>query len=185
MQKWRTSQTGSRVVDTPENTAAGTDPWRDAQPECRVYPESLWFQKLLRDFLGDTVRFAGRPAAGEREAILVDCIESTDGIRAARQLYPSYPLVGVLPQTETARIIEVLANNADGVIALTDPPLVWRECLHVVLGGGRWLGGPGLEVNLQHKHATYDIAKGERHSGDVTMRTRMFVKGRVGDKVKT
>jgi hypothetical protein len=53
-----------------------------------------------------------------------------------------------------------------------------------VLGSGRWLGGPGLEVNLQQKDASYDIAKGERHSGDVTTRTRMFVKGRVGDKVK-
>jgi len=172
-------------VESPENTATGMDPWRDAQPECRVYPEALWFQKLLKDFLGEAVRFVAGPGAGEREAILVDCTESAEGIRAARDHYPTRPVVGVLPHTDPARIIEVLAKSADGVIAMTDPPGVWRECLHVVLGGGRWLGGPGLEVSLQHKNASYDVAKGDKHSGDVTLRTRMFVKGRVGDKVRT
>jgi len=172
-------------VDTLENTATGMDPWRDTQPECRVFPESQWFQKVLRDFLGDGVRFVGKPDAADRAAILVDCTESAEAIRAARQAYPSSPLVGVLPQTDTARIIEALAKGADGVIALTDLPSVWRDCLNVVLGGGRWLGGPGLEVSLQQKHASYDIARGEQHSGDVTLRTRLFVKGRVGDKVRT
>lgn len=175
----------SSVVETSENTGSGMDPWQGAPPGCRVFPEARWFVKVLRDFLGDAVRLIDTPDTGEREAILVDCTESGDAIRAARQRYPSRPLVGVLPQTDTARIIDALATGADGVIALTDPPHLWRECLHVVLGGGRWLGGPGLEVSLQHKDASYDIAKNEQHPGDVTVRTRMFVKGRVGDKVRS
>jgi hypothetical protein len=106
-----------------------------------VHPDSHWFQKLLRDFLGDTVRFTGKPDMGDRAAILVDCIESTDNLRAARQLYPSHPVVGVLPQTDTARIIEVLAGNADGVIALTDPPASGASaCTSCSAVAGGWAG---------------------------------------------
>jgi len=170
-------------VSTPDDSPIGTDPWRDAQPECRVYSESHWFQKLLRDYLGDTVRFVGRPDAGPREAILVDCVESSASVNGARELYPSQPLVGVLAREDAARILDILCSGADGVILLTDAPAVWRECLHVVGGGGRWLGGPGLEVKLQQQYTSYDISKNERHSGDVTLRTKLFVKGRVVDKV--
>jgi DNA-binding NarL/FixJ family response regulator len=172
-------------LDTNENSASATDPWRDSQPECRLYPDSPWFQKLIRDCLGDAVRIVGRPDAGPREAILVDCIETANGISAARRLYPSHAVVGVLAREDAGRILEILAGGADGVIALTDPPETWRQCLHVVLGGGRWLGGPGLEVKLQHKYTSYDVAKRERHAGDVTMRTKLFVKGSVGDKVRS
>lgn len=172
-------------MNTNENSAGMVDPWRDSQPECRLYPDSQWFQKLIRDYLGDAVHIVARPDAGPREAILVDCIESANGITAARRLYPSHAVVGVLAREDAARILEVLGGGADGVIALTDPPDTWRQCLHVVLGGGRWLGGPGLEVKLQHKYTSYDVAKGERHSGDVTMRTKLFVKGSVGDKVRS
>jgi hypothetical protein len=170
-------------VSTRDDGPVGTDPWLDAQPECRVYPESQWFQKLLRDYLGESVHFVGRPDAGPREAVLVDCVESVAHVRAARERYPSQPLVGVLAREDAARILEILSSGADGVILLTDAPTVWRECLHVVGGGGRWLGGPGLEVKLQDKYTSYGIAKNERHAGDVTMRTKLFVKGRMVDKV--
>jgi hypothetical protein len=90
--------------------------------------------------------------------------------------------VAVLGEPDSVRIIEALANGADGVIALTDAPSAWRECLHVVLGGGRWLGGPGLDVSLEHKYASYDIATHDRHAGEVTVRTRLFIKNRLADK---
>lgn len=172
-------------MSSTENPAVGPDPWRDSQPECRLYPDSQVFQKLIRGYLADAVRMVSRPDAGPREAILVDCIESTTGINAARRLYPSHAVVGVLAHEDAGRILEILAGGADGVISLTDPPDTWRQCLHVVLGGGRWLGGPGLEVKLQHKYTSYDVAKSERHSGDVTTRTKLFVKGSVGDKVRS
>ena len=54
-----------------------------------------------------------------------------------------------------------------------------------MLGGGRWLGGPGLEVSLEAKEASYDIAKREQHSGDVTLRTKLFVRSRLGDKFRS
>jgi DNA-binding NarL/FixJ family response regulator len=90
----------------------------------------------------------------------------------------------VLETFDPGRIIEALASGADGVIALSDPPDVWHECLHVVLGGGRWLGGPGIEVSLHDRHASYDVARSERHKGDVTERTQLFVRNRMGDKVR-
>lgn len=170
-------------MSTPDDSPVGTDPWRDAQPECRVYPDSQWFQKLLRDYLGETVHFVGRTDAAPREAILVDCVESSANVSAARARYPSQPLVGVLAREDAARILDILSSGADGVISLTDAPATWRECLHVVSGGGQWLGGPGLEVKFEHKYTSYDISRNERHSGDVTMRTKLFVKGRVVDKV--
>jgi predicted metal-dependent hydrolase len=52
------------------------------------------------------------------------------------------------------------------------------------MGGGRWLGGPGLEVRLEHKNIAYDVARHDRHSGDVTLRTRLYVRQRVGDKFR-
>jgi hypothetical protein len=162
---------------------ADTDPWLDAPPDCRIYPQSPWFRKVLSDYLGEAVQFSDRPDAGPREAVLVDCIESSTNIVVARKRYPSQPLVGVLAREDAARILEILTLGADGVLVLTDAPAAWRECLHVVRGGGRWLGGPGIEVKLQHKFTSYDIAKSERHTGDVTMRTKLFVKGRVNDKV--
>jgi hypothetical protein len=65
---------------------------------------------------------------------------------------------------------------------MTDPPRAWRECLHVVLGGGRWVGGPGLDVSLEHKYAHHDIATHDLHKGDVTMRTQLFMRDRLADK---
>jgi len=158
------------------------DPWRDAPPVCRVYSSQQTFRKLLSTYLGDAVRFTESPELGPREALLVDCTESADTVREARGKFPSHPAVAVLGEPDSVRIIEALANGADGVIALTDAPSAWRECLHVVLGGGRWLGGPGLDVSLEHKYASYDIATHDRHAGEVTVRTRLFIKNRLADK---
>lgn len=171
-------------MNSEDHPVAGSDPWRDLPPECRLYPDSPWFHKVVRDYLGDTVRVVRRPDAGPREAILVDCVQSSAGINSARRLYPSHPVVGVLAREDVGRILEILEGGADGVISLMDPPDRWRQCLHVVLGGGRWLGGPGLEVKLQQKFTSYDVARREQHDGDVTMRTKLFVTNSVGDKVQ-
>jgi hypothetical protein len=132
---------------------------------------------------GGRITLLEHEPAGEREAVLVDCRHSADMLAAARQRFARRPMVGVLPRFDAARMVELLAHGADGAIALDDAPQAWRDCLHVVLGGGRWLGGPGLEISLEQKHASYEISKGNHHAGDVTMRTKLFVKGRVSDKV--
>ena len=171
-------------MGTHPNVVAGADPWRNDLPVCRVHPESARVRKHVQGALVGLLRLAQGGEAGAREAVLVDCIDSVAGLVEARQHHASRPLVGVLEKFDPARIIEALASGADGVIALSDPPDVWRECLHVVLGGGRWLGGPGIEVSLPDRHASYDVARSERHSGEVTERTQMFVRNRTGDKVR-
>ena len=89
-------------MDTLENTATGMDPWRDTQPECRVFPESQWFQKVLRDFLGDAVRFVGRPDAADRAAVLVDCTESAESVRTAPGNEPSAAVAKLAAPVESA-----------------------------------------------------------------------------------
>lgn len=128
-------------MSTAETSAIRRVAGRDSPPECRLYPDSPGFHTVIRDFLGDVARVVTRPDAGPREAILVDCIESATRIRAARRLYPSHPVIGVLALEDAERIVEVLAGGADGVITLAGTPDTWRQCLHVVLGGGRWLEG--------------------------------------------
>lgn len=171
------------MAATPMPDCTGADPWHDSQPHCRVYSEAPRFRSLLEEIVSGQVCLLDAEPAGEREAVLVDCRHSGDALTLARHRFPSRPLVGVVALPEAGRMVEVLARGADGVIALVDPPASWRECLHVVLGGGRWLGGPGVEVSLEQKHARHDIARGECHDGDVTRRTQLFVKSRVGEKI--
>lgn len=166
---------------TPTSGTAGADPWKDAEPRCRIHSDAPGFRGLVAAAGGRITLLENEPA-GEREAVLVDCRHSADMLAAARQRYAPRPLVGVVARFDATRLVELLARGADGAIALDDPPESWRDCLHVVLGGGRWLGGPGLEISLEQKYARYDIAKGNHHSGDVTMRTKLFVKGRINDK---
>jgi hypothetical protein len=94
-------------------------------------------------------------------------------------------LVGVLPRHDAGLIIAALAQGAAGVIALTDPPEAWRECVLVVMGGGRWLGGPGLEISLEDKRAVYDVARHDDLQGDVTVRTKLYVRQRVADRFRS
>ena len=128
-------------MSTPETSAIRGDPWQDLPPECRLYPDSPGFHVVVRDALGDVARVVTRPDAGPREAILVDCIESAASIHAARRLYPSHPVIGVLARDDARRNVEILAGGADGVITLAETPDAWRQCLHVVLTGGRWPEG--------------------------------------------
>lgn len=175
---------GIQQLGTHPNVSPGADPWRNDLPACRLYPESARIRRHVEGPLTGLLRLARDGDAATREAVLVDCIDSIAGLVDARQHHASRPLVGVLESFDPGRVIEALASGADGVIALNDPPDVWRECLHVVLGGGRWLGGPGIEVSLHDRHASYDVARSERHAGDVTERTQMFVRNRTGDKVR-
>jgi len=128
------------------------------------------------------VALTDSPERGAREGLLVDCTESMDTLTVATAKFTDHPIVAVLGETDTMGAMEALARGADGVIALRDPPEMWRECINVVLGGGRWLGGPGLDVQLEDKESSYDIATGKRHNGDVTLRTKLFVRNRLADK---
>jgi DNA-binding NarL/FixJ family response regulator len=168
------------MSETPDQS--GRDPWHGTRPKCRVYADSPRFRALLDEVVGDALTLLDNEPAGEREAVLVDCCHSSDALQAARERHPALPLVGVIAQPDAAGLIEVVARGADGVIALVDPPDTWRECLHVVLGGGRWLGGPGLEISLEQKYASYGVAKGSGRESDVTLRTQIFVKERSGEK---
>jgi hypothetical protein len=161
------------------------DPWRDNLPRCHVHSDSPHFHEQLASLLAGQVEILEEAPTGARAAVLVDCRMDPSELAVARDRYASLPMVGVVATPEAGPIIEALACGADGVIALTDSLKSWRECLHVVLGGGRWLGGPGIEVSLEAKEASYDIAKGERHTGDVTLRTKLFVRSRLGDKFRS
>jgi DNA-binding NarL/FixJ family response regulator len=161
-----------------------SDPWRDILPRCHVQSDSPHFHEQLRELLAGQVELLDPKDTVPRAAVLVDTRMDASELAVARERFASLPLVGVVATPDAARIIEALATGADGVIALTDTLKAWRECLHVVLGGGRWLGGPGLEISLEEKHASYDIARGERHSGDVTLRTKLFVRSRLSDKFR-
>lgn len=170
------------MATTPTCGTPGTDPWKDAQPRCRIHSDAPGFRALVAAAGGGRITLLENEPVGEREAVLVDCRHATDALAVARQRFAPLPLVGVVARFEAARMVELLARGADGAIALDDPPESWRDCLNVVLGGVRWLGGPGLEISLEQKHARYDISKGHHHAGDVTVRTKLFVKGRIGDK---
>lgn len=160
----------------------GVDPWHDSPPKCRVHSDAPGFRALVAGASGGRITLLDGEEPSDREAVLVDCRHDDGGLAAARQRFPARPLVGVVARLDAARMVELLARGADGVVALDDPPESWRDGLHVVLGGGRWLGGPGLEVSLEQKYARYEISRGSHHAGDVTMRTKIFVKGRIGDK---
>lgn len=170
------------MTNNANTSTPPADPWREDQPVCRVYSHSPRFRQQLETYVGELVRFTTARDKEPREALVVDCTASADIIRTARAHFPTHPLVAVISDSDTALIIEALARGVDGVISMTDPPSAWREGLNVVLGGGRWLGGPALDVSLEHKYAHYDIATHDRHSGDVTLRTRLFVKNRLADK---
>lgn len=173
------------MANSPSSGASPADPWQDSRPHCRVHSDSPLFRSVLEDAIGGTVTLLESEPCGARETVLVDCRRPGDDLARARNRFPRLPLVGVLAQSEASRMVELLAGGADGVMVLGDPPATWRECLHVVLGGGRWVGGPGLEVCLEQKHALYGISTRERHEGEVTQRTRLFVRSRVGDKIPT
>lgn len=165
--------------------ACSPTPWPDQGAQCRIFPADQRFRTLLEDLLGEALQLRVGNPPDPRETVLVDCLDSHEAIASARLLYPRQPLVGVLPRHDAGLIISALAQGAAGVIALTDPPNAWRECVLVVMGGGRWLGGPGLEICLEEKRAVYDVARNDDLHGDVTMRTKLYVKQRVADKFRS
>jgi hypothetical protein len=176
--------TRTTAVENRETTVPA-DPWRDAPPVCRVYSAYAPFRKLLESYLGSAVKLTDSPQRGAREGLLVDCTGTLDALSLATQKFPEHPIIAVLSDTDAASAIGALSSGADGVIALTDPPDMWRECAHVVLGGGRWLGGPALDVQLENNRSSYEIATNRRNNGNVTLRTQLFVRSRVGDKTGT
>ncbi len=166
-------------------TACFPNPWPDKGPQCHFFPADQRFRTLLADLLGDGLQLQDGDSPTPREPVLVDCLDSHEAIVSARLLYPHQPLIGVLPRHDAELIIAALAQGAAGVISLTDPPDAWRECVLVVMGGGRWLGGPGLEISLEEKHAVYDVARHDGLQGDVTVRTKLYVRQRVADRFRS
>ena len=160
-----------------------SDPWQNTTVQCVAYPRSPAFIAALQELLGDEVAMVETPDVRPDQVVLVDCRQLAQGMMAARRRYPTQPLVGVIAESESETILEILAAGADGVVAMTEPAEAWHECINVVRGGARWLGGsPAVHVNLEQKNASYDVAKREKHAGDVTMRTKLFIKHRVTDK---
>jgi len=160
------------------------DPYPDERPGCGVFPNDLRFLGVLRRATGEALLLRD-DGAEPGEVVLVNCLMSDEATREARSACPGHALVSVLREHDPTQIIAALAQGAAGVLAMTDPPETWRECLRVVMGGGRWLGGPGLEISLEEKYAAYDVARRDDHAGDVTMRTKLFVRQRVADKFRT
>lgn len=175
---------GGLAMNNAPSAPGERSPYPDDCPACSTFPRDVGFRDRLREILGDAL-LVREQAPGPREAVLVDCLDSTDATKQARSACCGHPLVSVLREHDPAQIIAALAQGAAGVLALTDPPASWRECLRVVMGGGRWLGGPGLEISLEERYAVYDVARREDHPGDVTMRTKLYVRQRVADKFRT
>ncbi len=160
------------------------DPWRGSPVQCVPYPRTPEFVALLQGLLGDEVPLVHGTDARDDHIVLVDCRLIVEGMAIARQRYRVHPLVGVVASPDAETILQILAAGADGVISVTEPLAAWRECLNVVRGGARWLGGPGLHVNLESKYASYGIAKRESHAGDITIRTKLFAKTNIVDKFR-
>ena len=168
----------------PDLSPLAAYPWQGTVPDCRVYPYTESFQHLLRDLLGSRVNFTANSATAVQETVLVDCRNGMGDIFNARVRYGTLPVVAVLDQADTAQTTQALAAGPDGVIALADPVDNWLECLNVVRGGARWLNGPAVGVSLEQKNASYEISRRAHHSGEVTVRTRLFVQNRVKEKFR-
>lgn len=158
--------------------------WADKQPRCTVYPPETPLFALVRDLVGRCLRIGNVATDGERYAVVVDCLDSTADLAGARKAHPGRPVVAVVARPDSAEAMAALSADADGIICLIDPAATWRDCVNVVLGGGRWFGGPGVAVNLDNKAATYEITRGSEQSGDVTVRTRAFVRDLVRDRLQ-
>lgn len=159
------------------------DPYADKMPHCTAYPAQSPLGDLLRDLVGSCLAIDEDGQAPERYAVMVDCLTSARNIALARDRHPGRPVVAVVARPDANEMFGALAANAEGVVCLSDPAATWRDCVNVVLGGGRWFDGPGVEVRLEHKYAHYDVARADQHAGDVTMRTRSYVRQNVTDKL--
>jgi hypothetical protein len=158
------------------------DPWTDKLPRCIVYPQDASLGALLRDLVGNRILVEDETRSELPYAVVLDCLESVAAIRVARKAHPGRPLVAVVGRPDAVQALEALAEDVNGIVCLTDPGVTWRDCLNVVLGGGRWFGGPGVEVSLEHRTATYAVSRGTDHPGDITTRTRTFVRQSVPDR---
>jgi hypothetical protein len=158
------------------------DPYADKLPHCTAFPPHAPLSELLRDLVGNCLSVDEDDTVPERYAVVVDCLHSAKNVPLARARYPGRPIIAVVARPDAVQVFEALSTNAEGIVCLTDPAATWRDCVNVVLGGGRWLDGPGMEVSLEHKYARYDVARSSQHSGDITSRTRTFVRQAVPDK---
>lgn len=158
------------------------DPWADNQPSCRVFPAETPLEPLLHDLIGNCVNFEQGDAPPSRYAVVVDCLHSTAAIKPARQAHAGRPIMAVVARPDAVEALEALSADVEGIICLTDAGTTWRDCVNVLLGGGRWFGGPGVEISLERRQATYGVSRGA-DTGDITARTRTFVRQNVSDKL--
>lgn len=156
--------------------------FRNKQPHCTAFPASGPLADLVRDLVGKCLSVDSEPEAPEKFAVVVDCLRGVRALRLAREAHPGRPLVAVVARPDATEVFGALTEGVDGVICLTDPAFAWRDCVNVVLGGGRWFGGPAVDVSLEDKNTRYQMSRGEQQSGDLTMRTRRFISDRVPEK---
>jgi hypothetical protein len=161
------------------------DSWRGTELRCRIDPPAGDLRRMLDLRLGSRVRWLDETMPRDIEIVVVGGRQSMRRLDDAHAQWPRQPLLAVLADCEAARVIEALAGGADGVIAASDSPAHWFECLNILRGGSRWVGGPALGVQLEGKGARYDVARGAGRNADVTMRTTLFVKDHVADRIRS
>lgn len=164
-------------------TPGRPDPYADKMPHCTAYPPEAPLAQLLPDLVGACLAVDGPQQVPDRYAVVVDCLHTSRNIDLARLHHPCRPIIAVVSRPDADEVLTALAANAEGIVCLSDPPVIWRDCVNVVLGGGRWFDGPGVEVQMENKFTRYEISRGTQHPGDVTMRTRTYVRQNVPDKL--
>ena len=183
------AQRGTRVMEDDENmtelSGSETNLWAEFSPPCALYPQTERLAALVRELSADKVTVLPGKGSDPSAAfiVLVNCLDSVDALALARAEHPGRPLVALVAGAESPHVVGALAAGASGIITLADDPPMWRDCMNVVLGGGRWFGGPGVDVSLDKEGTRYGVSRREDHSGDVTMRTRAFVSRNVKDSL--
>ncbi len=158
------------------------DPYADKLPHCTPYPAQSPLAKLLPDLVGTCLTVDAADRLPDRYAVVVDCLHTSRNIEPARVRHPCRPVIAVVARPDADEVLSALAANAEGIVCLSDPPATWRDCVNVVLGGGRWFDGPGVEVQMENRYTRYEISRGGQHPGDLTMRTRTYVRQAVPEK---
>lgn len=172
------------TTNTGDVRPLAADPYADRLPHCTAFPADTPLADLLPDLVGTCLAVDDDQHLPERYVVVVDCLHSARNIAPARLRFPGRPIVAAVARPDADQVCDALRENAEGIVCLGDPAVAWRDCVNVVLGGGRWLDGPGVEVLLEHKYTRYGIARGVHQTGDVTMRTQTFVRQSVRDKLQ-
>lgn len=170
---------------TTEHSDALPDSWQGTELLYLLEPPAEDLHRMLELRLGHRARAVGAGSVRTGVVVIADCRRSMGALAAVRKRWAQQPLVALVADLDPALVIEALAAGADGVLAAAEANAHWLECLHVVRGGGRWVGGPAMGVDLEGKYARYGVSPRTGRAADVTMRTTLFVKGRLADRIRS